>query len=348
MKIGFFLEWMVGSMDKNNKWNVVGEELIALSWCKELQKIDPNIEADIYSYNKQPQEQLDLMVYMNYNTKPIDLLSKKRLLYIENEFFNDNGNLEAIYKHFSKFHFDGILSYSHKACKFFENKGFKTYYFPFSVDTDLYKPVPYDNKFDYDIAYVGSNIKGAKKTKMFMSTALKYNLGLFGNWKTQIPYFSSRKNIFAKDYPFDIYDFAALIRYYLLKTKHRFNMLLCRKSQGKISNENMVKLLSSSKICFNMTLPGNQKLDTISYRILEAFACKGFVISDYCPTLEENFGDAIVTAKNKRDLSRKVKYYMAHPEERKAKAEKGYKIVQEHFTAKQRSKELYDIIMEYV
>lgn len=347
MKIGFFLEWMVGSLDKKNTWNVVGEELIAISWCKELMKLDPNIEADIYSYNKQPQEQLDMMIYMNYNTRPIDIFSKKRLLYIENEFFNDRGNLNLIYGHFKNFHFDGILSYSHKACEYFTNQGFKTYYFPFSVDTDLYKPV-YDKDFAYDIAYVGSNIKDAKATKMFFSVALKYNFGLFGNWKTKIPYYVTRKKIFANLQSFDIYDLAALIRYYLLKTKHRFDMILCYTSKGKISNENMVKLLSSSAICFNLTLPGNQKLDIINYRILEAFACKGFVISDYCPILVETFGDAIVTARTKRDLKNKVKYYMEHPEERKAKAEKGYNIVQEHFTSAIRAKELYEIIKEYV
>ena len=345
MKIGFFLEWMVGSLDKSNQWNVVGEELIALSWCKELKKIDPSVEADIYSYNKQPQEKLDVMVYMNYNTKPIDIFSKKRLMYIEND-FGEGGNLDLIYKRFSKFNFDGILSYSEKGCKYFESKGFKTYYFPFSVDTDLYKPAEYDENYDYDIAYVGSNIKGQKKTEMFFSEALKHNLGLFGNWKTQIPFFVTREKIFNKGYDFDIYDFATLIRYYLLKTKHRFNMLLCKKSQGKISNENMVKLLSSSKVCLNMTLPGNQKLDTIGYRIIEAFACKGFVISDYCPTLKKNFGDAIVLVKNKKEWKRQLNYYLSHPDERKEKAEAGYKIVQEHFTAKQRAKELYDIIME--
>ena len=56
MKIGFFIEWMVNSLDPSNKWNVVGEELLSLGWCKELMKLDTNIQADVYSYNKLPTE----------------------------------------------------------------------------------------------------------------------------------------------------------------------------------------------------------------------------------------------------------------------------------------------------
>lgn len=338
---------MVGSTGKNNKWNVVGEELLALSWGKELMKIDSSIEADIYSYNKLPEEKLDLMVYMNYNTKVKEEHAEKRLLYIEND-FGEGGKLDLIYKNFCDYKYDGILSYSHKACDYFSKLGYKTYYFPFSVDTDIYQPTEYDKDFDYDIAYVGSNIKGQNKNKDFFSIALKHKFGLFGNWSTMIPPLINPIKILKRGLPLDIYDIGTLINYFRLKPRHKFNITLREKSQGKISHEDMMKLLSSSKICFNLTLKGNQELDTISYRIMEAFSCKGFVISDFCPILKETFGDAIVTVKNKKELKKVVDYYLSHPEERKAKAEKGYEIIQKQFTSKQRAKELYDIIMEHV
>ena len=49
MKIGFYLEWMVGSLEESNKWNVVGEELIAMGWAKELKKIENQVY-DSWSY----------------------------------------------------------------------------------------------------------------------------------------------------------------------------------------------------------------------------------------------------------------------------------------------------------
>ncbi len=49
----------------------------------------------------------------------------------------------------------------------------------------------------------------------------------------------------------------------------------------------MIKLLSSSKILLNITLPGNVNFDIINYRIIEALACKGFVITDYTPSIEK-------------------------------------------------------------
>lgn len=342
MKIGFFIEWMVNSLDPSNKWNVVGEELLSLGWCKELMKLDHNIQADVYSYNKLPTEKLDVMIYMNYITKPNYDWADTNIMYIEND-FGHNGSEETIYNTFlKKYKFDAILSFSERIINYFENKGNKVYYFPFSVDTELYKPVEYDSNFDYEIAYVGSNIKGKNNNKKYMEPILKFNTGLFGNWHTMVPDSIDTKTILKNRKNIDRYAIASLIKAHI----NSLNMKLCKLSQGKISQQNMIKLLSSSKIMLNVTLPGNVNFDMINYRILEALACKGFVITDYTPSVEKYLKDCVVITKGGKDLENKIKYYLKHPEERQKIAQKGYEYVQKHCTSKQRAKELYEIIKE--
>lgn len=346
MKIGFYLEWMVGSLLPSNKWNVVGEELLAMGWIKELKKIDSSIEADLYSHNKKPTEKLDIMIYMNYNSKINYDWADKNIMYIENDFGDKGSASTIIKKYLSKYKIDAILSFSERIIDFLEKSGYKTYYFPFSVDTEIYHPVKYDSEFDYEIAYVGSNIKGGDNNKKFMKPVLKYNTGLFGNWKTILGEHTRIRNIWKTEKKPDIYTIAIIIKLLRLKIKDRLNRKLFRLSQGKISTENMIKLLSSSKIMLNVTLPGNKHFDMINYRILEALACKGFVISDYTPLAEKYLSGCLVFSKGGKDLREKIDYYLEHEDERKAIAQRGYEEIQKHYTSKQRAQELYDIIKE--
>ncbi len=346
MKIGFFIEWMVNSLDPSNKWNVVGEELLALGWCKELMKQHPDITADVYSYNKLPQGKLDVMVYMNYITKPNYDWADKNIMYIEND-FGHNGSEQVVYETFlKKYKFDALLSFSERIIDFFSQKGYKVYYFPFSVDTDIYHPVEYDKNFDYDIAYVGSNIKGNNNNKKYMAPVLKFNTGLFGNWKTILQKTVNPMRILKNKKNFDGYSLAMIYKAFYINRKDSLNAKLYKLSQGKISQENMIKLLSSSKILLNVTLPGNVNFDIINYRILEALACKGFVITDYTPSIKKYLSDCVVITKGGKDLENKIKYYLKHPEERKEIAARGYEYVQKYCTSKQRAEELYEIIKE--
>ena len=51
--------------------------------------------------------------------------------------------------------------------------------------------------------------------------------------------------------------------------------------------------------------------------------------------------------KNEEEFVKLVKYYMGHPEERKQKAEKAYKITLENYTNDVFVKELLKIVEEY-
>ena len=71
----------------------------------------------------------------------------------------------------------------------------------------------------------------------------------------------------------------------------------------------------------------------ISNRIFDATACKAFVISDYMPEIEEIYGDSVPMYRNAREFKQLTEYYLAHPEERRKKAEQAYQITRERFAA---------------
>ena len=99
-----------------------------------------------------------------------------------------------------------------------------------------------------------------------------------------------------------------------------------------IDNNELHKYYSNADIVLNDTAPNMKKSGFISNRIYDVSACKGFIITDYMPEVEKIFGDAIPMYKNQQELKELVEYYLAHPEERKQKAQKAYDIVISHYT----------------
>ena len=53
-------------------------------------------------------------------------------------------------------------------------------------------------------------------------------------------------------------------------------------------------------------------------------ACRGFLISDPVHGMEEELRGKVVFTNGYDDLTDKIKYYLAHDDERRAIAEKGY------------------------
>ena len=65
MKIGFFLDWKVGTLDTNEQNNVLGEEILAMGFCNALKEFDDVESAEVYAPNFLPEEQLDYMKIYN-------------------------------------------------------------------------------------------------------------------------------------------------------------------------------------------------------------------------------------------------------------------------------------------
>ncbi len=103
---------------------------------------------------------------------------------------------------------------------------------------------------------------------------------------------------------------------------------------GYIDNNELHKYYSSAKIVLNDTREDMKQAGFISNRIFDVTASGGFLISDYMPEIEQFYGDSIPMFESKEELKQLLDYYLAHPEERKAKAEKARQITLTYFTNK--------------
>ncbi len=115
--------------------------------------------------------------------------------------------------------------------------------------------------------------------------------------------------------------------------------------KGRINNRiNLPALYSGSAINLNITVP--QIRNSFSHRAFEIPACGGFLLSDYRPEAENFFeiGKEIVCFKNVKELKDKTRYFIDHPKERKAIAERGRKRVLDEHTYKHRLKKIIKII----
>jgi len=104
---------------------------------------------------------------------------------------------------------------------------------------------------------------------------------------------------------------------------------------------------SSADIVLNDTRPDMIDAGFISNRIFDVSACKGFIISDYIPEIAEIYGDTIPMYKNEEELKQIVEYYLAHPEERKEKAEQAYEITLKNYTAEKIIAQMAEKLQQY-
>lgn len=103
----------------------------------------------------------------------------------------------------------------------------------------------------------------------------------------------------------------------------------------------MPEIFKNCKINLNMSLCMIRT--GIPLRVLDILACGGFLITDYQEEIAENFvsGRDLVIYEDYVDLVEKVKYYLAHDDERRQIAQNGYNRVKEMFTFDDRVKVMF-------
>ena len=114
--------------------------------------------------------------------------------------------------------------------------------------------------------------------------------------------------------------------------------------QKYMDNEKIGQAYHDAKILLNDHWDDMRENGLISNRIFDALAAQAFVISDYMPEIDEIFSGAVVTYRSKEDLKEKIDYYMAHPEERKTRAERGQAIVLKDHTFRQRVQTIVEVM----
>ncbi len=317
MKIGFYIQWNKNSL--NSTKNVLGDELFGESLCKVLRKIKGVKQVELYAPNYKPKEKLDVMIYLNDN-EIIKNFAHKHILYWQNGFGgNADEKLTSLYSR----NYDAYIFFSYKLLKIHQKKGYNGLYLPFGVDLEFFFPREKEDRFEFDVAYVGNDIKGKDATMKYLYPAIEYNFGLFGNWRIS---------------KFKIWD--------NLKKRAPYRKKFEKISKGKIPQEDVPKLYSSAKINLNCTLQSCIDWNVITLRTYEILACKGFLITDIVPIAKEQMEGCMVFTTGGKDLKEKINYYLNNPSEREKIANRGYEYVIENASIEACAKKLIDYLKE--
>ncbi|MBF0545909.1 MAG: glycosyltransferase [Candidatus Riflebacteria bacterium] len=321
MNIGFFIKWNINSL--NSSGNVLGDELLATSFVKLLTRKYQDIKAAVYGLNFLPTEKLDVMIYLN-DTPPKQELAKHHILYFQNAF---QESIDTLHKRLMSYNYDGYIFFSRKLLKIHKDKGGNGVYIPFGVDTSHFYPREIEKKYEFDVCYVGNDIKGNERTMKFLYPARNFNFGLFGNWKMP------KYRFYHRDY---------------WKKQPPYKKLFEKISKGKIPQEDVPILYSSASINLNCTIQECVDWDVITLRTYEVLACKGFLISDEVPSAVNELKECMVFTKGNEDLSDKISYYLSNEKERKQLTQNGFEYVQKNASAEVRAVEIYNYIEEVI
>ena len=113
-------------------------------------------------------------------------------------------------------------------------------------------------------------------------------------------------------------------------------------------DEEGVKIYNASDMVLDINTPyeGVDKVLHYTNRAFEASACGALLLTNENPYLSGlyNIGEEIVCYRDKEDLKEKIRYYLSHPEERKAIARRGQERTHRDHTYEKRLKEIFSII----
>lgn len=331
MKIGFYIQWDKFSLT-NKSGNVIGDELVSESLCRALKNFEDIEDAQVYAPNYMPSEKLDFMIYTQ-NIEPIEGLADNNLVYMQNG-LGDGADYEEV---LNRYKYDGYIFFSQKLLDLHQSQGGKGIFLPFGVDVNEFSPKKIDKNYNFEVSYVGNDIKGEERTSQYLIPAIKFKFGLFGNWHPL-----KIKWIIKTALRFDFSKIRMAVEAHndLLGYQKKLSKI----SRGRIPQEKVPVLYSSSKINLNFTIQECVDWDTITLRTFEVLACKGFLITDRTPSAEKLLKNCVVFTDGGEDLEEKIKYYLKHPEERAKIAQRGYEYAIKHATIDARAKELYEYL----
>ena len=105
----------------------------------------------------------------------------------------------------------------------------------------------------------------------------------------------------------------------------------------------MPALFKSSKINLNPTLKNISS--GIPLRALDVMGCKGFLLTNYQPEIQEYFkdGEELVIYKSMEEAVDKASYYLSHDDERRRIALNGYNKIREEFCYEKRIKKMFKV-----
>jgi spore maturation protein CgeB len=322
MRLGFYIKWNKNSLFANAKGNVLGDELLAESFCRALRKFDDVEEVRVYAPNAPIERTLDAVIYLNDNP-PCREWAKKHILYLQNGY--ECPEIEKFLQKFYEHGYDGYMFFAKSLVNAHERTGREGIYLPFGVDTVVFSPQDKSDRYGCEVSYVGNDIKGTERTMLYLYPATAFDFALYGNWDKPL----WKNGNLEENLP-------------------PYKKVFRDRSRGKIPQDEGPVLYSNSIINLNCTLQTCVDWDVITLRTYEVLACKGFLITDKTPSAESILKGKVVFTDGDGDLVEKIKYYLAHDDERLAIAEKGYEHVIQHESITSRAKILVDYLRSIV
>lgn len=189
-------------------------------------------------------------------------------------------------------------------------RGKAAVFVPQFTNPERFKPATSEQDKAYPVLFVGSNHSGFGRKSVDYALLANAPLSVFGKFweKSLVPDVLKGQYIDNKE----------LYRYYanagIVLNDHRKDMVF----YGFVSN-----------------------------RIYDVTASGGFVLTDYMPEIEEAYGESVATYKDYNEFKEKIEYYLNHPEERKAMAEKAREITLRNFT-NNKAAEIFDSIFKNI
>ncbi|TBU88039.1 spore maturation protein [Pseudomonas dryadis] len=192
--------------------------------------------------------------------------------------------------------YDLIFSFSEVTTRFFKNTlALNAHHLPFGAAT-----VPVLNvEKEREVLFVGS----ADLRRVFLLENIHEHLSIRGNrWRRNFPLMSSKLRQCVDD--------------------------------RSVWGDELQTLLQSSRIVLNITRSDFYGAETgVNLRIFEAVAAGCFLLTDHCDEITALFnpGEEIEVFRSGAELKEKVRYYLAHPEERERIARNGHaRFLKEH------------------
>ncbi len=314
MNIGFYLKWNKYSL-AGKEGNVLGDELYAESLANTFRSFPCIHSAEVYAPNYMPSKKLDAMIYLN-DSEPLERYSSKHVLYMQNNYGEGS---EVALNQFQSIGYDGFAFISNRLLNQHVADGYTGIYLPFGVDTALFYPRKKQKEYVYDVAYIGNDIKGKERTNKYLFPARKYNFGLYGNWAIPKPGFRIWRHFIRHD---------------------EYKKVFEKISNGRIPQEEVPILYSSSLINLNCTAQDCVNWDVITLRIYEVLACKGFLITDEVPLSATSLDGCAVFTEGGEDLNEKIEYFLERPLLRDEISENGHQTVIKNASISARANEL--------
>jgi len=303
--------------------NFIGDEIYAESLCQAISRIDGVESAEVFAPNHEPQGRQDFMIYLN-DLPPRPETADRHVLYLQNAY---NEGSDRKLRELTAHRYNGYAFISHGLLDIHRKDGLDGIFLPFGVDTTTFYPRERDEGYAHEVAYVGNDIKGAERTERYILPAAKYDFGLYGNWDLSL---RSRLG------HYEFWNKGGHI------ARHR--RVLSRRGRGKIPQDKVPVLYSSSKINLNCTLQDCVDWDVITLRTFEVLACRGFLISDSVPSAERLLKDGVVFTTGGKDLEEKMDRYLDDDRERERIAKAGYEYTVKNATIQARAAELVNYL----